>query len=485
MADSDQLWSEWAQIALRSARDSGAAYADVRILRVRDQGVLARNERIHALEDTDSLGFGLRCLVNGAWGFAGSSVLTPDSIRRVARLAVDMARASATIKERDVILAPEVAYVAEHITPREVDPFTVPLDVKTSLLLEANAAMRKVSEVKLALSWMTFIKQEQLFASSEGSRIRRDRVIARGLLQANAVGNGDRQNRTYKISGRHAGWEHILAGDLVGHAPRVAQEARDKLFAEVGPVGPHDLILDPEHLYLTIHESIGHATELDRVLGFEADFAGTSFATIEKVGTYRYGSKIVHAVADTCTPEYLASTGFDDEGVEGQKWDIIREGVLVDYATGREFAPYLGADRSHGTCRADGWWSPPIVRIPNLGILPHQGTPEELIRDTKDGIFIQGSGFGSIDQQRMNFQFGGDLFWRIRHGKKVALLKNVIYQSQTPTFWNACDAICGPEDWRAVGETNCGKGQPMQFGMMSHYSSTSRFRRIEIGRGQE
>jgi TldD protein len=485
MDDLHQHWDTWAQVALDSARQAGARYADVRIMRWRSQTILARNERIHGLEDSDSRGFGVRCLVDGAWGFASSSILSHDSVQRVAGHAAAIARASATTKERDVVLAPEAPHVAIHQTPREIDPFEVPLDAKTSLLLEANALMRRVNEIKMALGFLQSLKQEQLYASTEGSLIRRDRIITQGVLQAHAAGNGDRQNRTYRICGKHAGWEHILSGDLLAEAPRVAREARDKLFAEVGPVGPRDLILDPEHLYLTIHESIGHATELDRVLGFEADFAGTSFATPEKLGSYRYANRIVQAVADTTTPEFLASTGFDDEGVAGQKWDIIRDGILVDYATGREFAPYIGSDRSHGTCRSDGWWSLPIVRIPNLGLLPGQGTPEDLIADTKDGVFIQGSGYGSIDQRRMNFQFGGDLCWRIRDGKRDVLLKNVIYQSNTPTFWNACDAICGPEDWRAVGETSCGKGQPVQRGMMTHFSSTARFRQIEVERGQE
>lgn len=485
MMDPPEIRDLWADLALDSARAAGATYADARILRMRQQAVLARNERLHDIEDTESLGIGVRCLVDGAWGFASSSVLTDDGIQGIACRAAALARASASLKDREVVLAPEARHVAAYRTPREIDPFGVPLDVKAGLLLEANAAMLRVSEIKLAMGILQFFAQEQLFVSSDGSRIRRDRVVTQATLTAHAAGNNDRQSRIYKVSGKHAGWEHVLAGDLPGNAPRVASEARDKLFAEAGPTGNFDLILDPEHLYLTIHESIGHATELDRVLGFEADFAGTSFATLEKLGRFRYGSGIVNVVADTVTPEYLASLGFDDEGVEAQRWDIIREGILVDYATGREFAPYIGAERSHGTCRAEGWWSFPIVRIPNIGILPGRGTPEELIADTKDGIFIQGSGFGSIDQKRMNFQFGGDLFWRIKNGKKVALLKNIMYQSNSPAFWNACDAICGPDDWRAVGEIYCGKGQPYQRGMMSHYSSTSRFRGIEIRRGQE
>ncbi len=489
------LWAERGRIALETARDAGAGYADVRIVRHRAQWIWARNDRIENIRDQDSLGLAVRCLSDGAWGFAGSSRIDPDTVRGAARRAALMARAAATAKDRDVTLAPEPPHRAVHVTPRMRNPFDVPLEQKTALLLAANEEMRKVPEVKLAVAALVHIDQAMLFLSTEGSDIYRDRLIEIAILEqahqrgalachAFAAGNDDRQSRSYNIAGQHAGWEHIEAGDLLGNARRVAEEAKMKLFAEAGPVGKLDLVLDPEHLHLTIHESIGHATELDRVLGYESDYAGTSFATPEKLGKFRYGSKLVNVVADNTAPGFLATTGFDDEGVEGQKWDIIREGILVGYSTGREVASVIGDPRSHGSCRAEGWWNAPIVRIPNVGILPHMGTPGDLIADTKDGIFIQGAGTFSIDQQRLNFQFGGDMFWRIKDGKIAGPLKNVIYQSSTPVFWNACDAVCGPEDWRGIGLMNCGKGQPSQAGMMTHYSATSRFRGIEVGRGQ-
>ncbi len=478
------LWSEAGHAALEVARTAGADYADVRLMRLRRQSIWARNDRIHYLGDEDSSGIGVRCLVQGAWGFAAASGIGPERARQVAARAADMARAASGAKERDVVLAPEPPHVAEWVTPRVRNPFDVPLAEKTALLLEANEIMRKVPEVKVAMAGLMQVEEETRFLSSEGADIHRDRLFTGGSIHAAAVGNEDRQTRSYEITGRHAGWEHVLAGDLRGHAARVAEEARMKLFAAPGPVGKYDLVLDPDHSHLTIHESIGHATELDRVLGYEADYAGTSFATPEKLGKFRYGSKLVHVVADNTQPEFLASTGFDDEGVEGQKWDIIRDGILVGYGTGREVASIIGDPRSHGACRAEGWWNAPIVRMPNIGLLPGQGNPADLIADTKDGIYIQGAGTFSIDQQRVNFQFGGDMFWRIRDGRIVEPLKNVIYQCNTPVFWNACDAICGPEDWRAVGLVNCGKGQPSQSGRMSHYSATSRFRGIDVARGQ-
>jgi TldD protein len=406
-------------------------------------------------------------------------------VKAIALQATQIAKASAMAKIDDVILAEEPPHVMTHITPREIDPFSIPVDEKTNMLLQATEKMKKVPEVKLAIGFITILKQDQLYMSTDGSDIYRDRLISSGQLHCQAAGDGERQSRSYHAYGKHAGWEHILAANFGGNAERVAQEAKMKLTAESAPEGPMDLILDPEHLHLTIHESLGHATELDRVLGYEADYAGTSFATVDKMGHFQYGSKVVNVVADNTKPEFLASTGADDDGVEGQKWDIVRDGVLVDYGTSREVAPKIGAKRSHGTNRADGWHSAPIVRIPNIGLEPGKsGTPEELIADTKDGIYIEGSGTWSIDQQRLNFQFGGDMFWRIKDGKKVGLLKNVIYRASTPEFWNACDAMCGPEDWRPIGLMNCGKGQPAQTGYMTHYSSTSRFRQIEVGRGE-
>ncbi|MCA1947767.1 MAG: TldD/PmbA family protein [Armatimonadetes bacterium] len=483
MQSVDSAWKDLARLALETVRGS-VQFADVRLIAARNQVVYARNERIQSVSDNATAGIGVRCLANGAWGFASTAVLTPDSVRATALQALAIAKASAMAKTEDVVLAEEPPHTIRWRSPRAIDPFEVPIDEKTGLLLRATETMRRMPDIRLAIGYVRAIRQEQVYLNTEGSDIERDRMITEGVIMAHAVGEGQRQSRSYHAYGRHAGWEHIVAADFPGNAERVAREARMKLTAEPAPVGRMDLILDPEHLHLTIHESIGHATELDRVLGYEADYAGTSFATVDKLGKFQYGSRIVNVVADNVTPEFLASTGADDDGVEGQKWDVIREGVLVDYGTSREVAPKIGAKRSHGTNRADGWHSAPIVRIPNIGLLPGSGSPEDLIADTNDGIYIEGAGTWSIDQRRLNFQFGGDMFWRIKDGRKVAVLRDVVYRSNTPEFWNACDAVCGPEDWRAIGVLNCGKGQPGQVGFMSHYSSTSRFRGIEVGRGE-
>lgn len=480
----DKAWRDLARLALETAQSAGAQFADVRIIGARNQRVFARNERIQSVDDSSTAGIGIRCLANGAWGFASTAVLTPDSVRATALEATAIARASSMAKVEDVVLAEEPPHTIFWQSPRKIDPFAIPIEEKTALLLSATETMRKQPDIRLAIGYVRVIKQDQLYLNTEGSDIERDRLITEGVIMAHAVDEHQRQSRTYHAYGTHAGWEHIVAAQFPENAERVAAEAKMKLTAEPAPVGRMDVVLDPEHLHLTIHESIGHATELDRVLGYEADYAGTSFATVDKMGKFQYGSKIVNVLADNVTPGFLASTGADDDGVEGQKWDIVREGVLVDYGTSREVAPKIGAKRSHGTNRADGWHSAPIVRIPNIGILPGKGTPEELIADTKDGVYIEGAGTWSIDQQRLNFQFGGDMFWRIKDGKKAGVLRDVVYISNTPEFWNACDAICGPEDWRDIGVLNCGKGQPGQTGFMSHYSATSRFHNIQVGRGE-
>jgi TldD protein len=484
MNERSAAWEALAPVALDNMRVWGTEYADIRIQVHRQQDIYARNDRIASLEDQEKQGLGVRALVGGTWGFAASARLTPEAIVETAQRAVEMGRAASAIGGRKVELAPEQRHAVEYHTPRTLDPFEVPMAEKTGLLLECARLMREVPEIKEAWALIRLLRQDQLFLSTEGSHIRRSRIVPHAMLIARAVGNGDVQTRTYDTWARHSGWEFILQADLPGNAPRVAREAKEKLFAAEAPEGLYDLILDPEHLALTMHESIGHATELDRVLGYEADFAGTSFATTEKLGNFRYGSRHVNIVADNTNPEYIASLGCDDEGVAGQRWDIIRDGILTGYSTGREFAGAIGEERSRGSCRAEGWWAPPIVRIPNLGLEPGRGRLEDLIADTTDGILIEGRGTFSIDQRRLDFQFGGDMFWRIQGGRRTSLLKNVVYRSRTPVFWNACDAVCGPEEFRALGLPNCGKGQPVQRGMMTHFSSPARFRQIAVGRGR-
>jgi TldD protein len=470
-----------AETCLATLKKLGAGYGDIRIGHYRSQTLAARDARLEAIEDAESLGFGVRVLDRGAWGFAASNRLTEEEVARVTREAVAVARASALALDQPVVLAPEPVHAnARYVSPFRIDPFSVAVDDKIGLLLQVNEALKRNPGVKVAQSSMYFWRRDQLFASSEGSLIETLVIRSTASETASAVDEDDSQDRSYNIPALHAGYEHVLDGDLKGNAERVAAQAVEKLKAAELGEGQADLILNPEHLSLVIHESCGHASELDRALGYEANYAGTSFLTTDKLGGFRYGAPIVNLVADNVHPTGLASVGFDDDGVECQRWDIVREGVFVGYSDNREVAPRVGGTRSHGSCRADSWGSIPIVRIANVGLEPGGGKVEDLIADTRRGIYIEGHGSWSIDQRRWNMQFGGDAFWEIVNGKRERMLKNVIYQSVTPEFWGACDAVCSADEWESHGFLTCGKGQPGQSGHMTHGASPARFRKMKI-----
>jgi TldD protein len=455
-------------------------YGDIRLGHYRTQSLSAKDERLESAAESENAGFGVRVLDRGAWGFAASNQLTSAEIERVTREAVAIAHASAMAIETPVVLADEPVHKdVRYASPCEQDPFAVPLADKVALLMAVNAALKR-GTVKVAESRLQFRRRHQLFASLEGSTIETVIVISGGNETAYAVDDKDSQERGYEIPAANAGWEYVLAGDLLGHAPRIAAEAEEKLKAAPCPGGTYDLILDSAHLSLVIHESCGHASELDRALGYEANYAGTSFLTPEDAGKFRYGSKVVNLVADNVRPQSLASLGYDDEGVAGQRWDIVREGTFVGFSDNREVARKVGSQRSHGSCRADSWGSIPIVRIANVGLEPGTGKLDDLLADTKHGIYIEGRGSWSIDQRRWNMQFGGDAFWEIENGKKKRMLKNVIYQSITPEFWGSCDAVCDASHWLAYGFLNCGKGQPGQSGHMTHGASPARFRGMKV-----
>ena len=448
------------RLAIRAAERSGADYADVRLARYRTQIVYARDRRIASVDDSESFGIGVRVLVRGGWGFAASGVVTPAEVERVAALATRIARASASLLDTPVSLVPEPVYRDRYRSPRELDPFEVPLGTKADLLLGAHETMLAHADIAIASSYLGAWHRIQHFASSEGSFIETDLLRTWGWMEATAAGDGDSQSRYLEADPRHVGWEHVVAADLGGQAERVAREASEKLRAPDGPQGSFDLILDPQHLCLTLHESIGHPSELDRALGYEANYAGTSFLTPDQLGKLRYGSQQVNITADNVFPQGLASVGYDDDGVRCQRWPIVKEGVFVGYSTNREVASAIGESRSRGSCRADSWQSIPIVRISNIGLEPGDAQLDDLIADTKKGIYIAGRGSYSIDQKRYNFQFGGDMFWLIENGRRTRPLKNVIYQGITPEFWGACDAVCDRSHWQPFGVLNCGKGEP-------------------------
>ncbi len=470
--------------ALDVARSEGASYADIRIIRYRRQRIETEDKRVSGLMDEEELGAGVRVIADGCWGFAGTAELTKEAIERAAREAVAVARASSLAKpDRPVILAPERVHSVTFKPEVKVDPFTVPISDKANLLIRVGEAMLANAAVRKTEGWMLFKREQKLFANTEGSLIDIDVTTSAAGYTASAVANNDCKSRSFEPPPRTSGYENIPVEMMLAEAPRVAEQAVQHCFAKETPVGKKDLILDPLHLALTIHESVGHATELDRVLGMEESLAGRSFATPEKLGNFRYGSGVVNFTADNTLPGGLASFGFDDDGVPAQRWAIVEEGILRGYSTSREVAPFIGATQSRGGNRADHWGSIPIVRIPNLSLEPGRKklSLDELIADTADGIFIEGMGSFSIDQMRLNFQFGGDCFWEIKNGKIVGMLKNVTYQSITPKFWGSCDAICDERFWVPNGVLTCGKGDPMQIAQMTHGASPARFRQIDVG----
>lgn len=472
-----------AQLALEVAIAEGATYADVRFITQRRQTIATEDERVSHLSDQENLGFGVRVIAHGAWGFAASGTVTKERVERVAREAVAIARASASVRRKPVSLVPEPPRRETFRSPVEIDPFAVDIDQKVGLLLAINQALLKHKDIKKATGYLTLRREEKLFANTEGSLLRSEVVTTGVSYTATAVGHQDARSRTYEPPPQTRGYENIQAEDLLAHADRVAEQAREHLRAKECPTGRRDLVLDPHNLSLTIHESVGHATELDRALGLEESLAGRSFATPDKLHHLQYGSPLVNFVADNTLPGGLATQGFDDDGVPGQKWYIVREGQFVGYSTSREVAGEIGLTRSTGCCRADHWSSIPLVRIPNLSLMPGPEalTLEELISDTDEGIYIEGRGSFSIDQMRINFQFGGDAFWEIKKGKLVGMLKNVTYQSYTTEFWNSCDAICDQRFWVPNGVLNCGKGDPMQTAQMTHGAAPARFRNITVG----
>jgi TldD protein len=472
-----------ALLALDTAQSLGASYADVRFLTHRRQDLLTEDLRVASINDRTDSGFGLRVLANGAWGFAGSSTLTREEVMRVAAEAVAIARASATALQRPVTWAPEAAHQRSFRSQRQVDPFTVGIDQKIGLLLEINRRLLAHTGIQKAQGYMTLRQDEKLYANTDGSLMESDVVTSAAQYQATAVGEGDAKSRAYVPPPLTLGYENIDDADLLAQTDRVADDALRHLSAKPCPVGRKDIILDPHNLALTIHESVGHATELDRVLGYEESLAGRSFVTPEKRKALEYGSERVTFRADNTLEHGLATHGFDDDGVLGQAWNIVDHGLFEEYGMGREVAAEMGYERSNGCSRADHWGSIPIVRIPNLSLMP--GTEplslEQIISDTDDGIYIEGMGSFSIDQMRCNFQFGGDAFWEVKRGKIVGMLKDVTYQAMTTEFWNSCDAIADERFWVKNGVLNCGKGDPMQVSQMTHGAAPARFRSVMVG----
>ncbi len=475
-------------LAMNAAQSLGAEYADIRVQKTTDQVIYLQNLSLKHTDTSVLHGYGIRIFKDGAWGFAHSNVFSDDAVLATVKRAAGIAALSATVnRDRKLRLAPERSYIASYRTPVRIDPFELPLKEKVELMLEVNRVMLAYEGIRRAVFYLVLHKDEKLFGSTLGTRLDLTTQWIDSMITATALHEGDSQSRTFDEGGRAVGWEWMESLDLTEKAKQIAEEALIKVKAEsLGPEQRRTLILDPNHLGLTMHESVGHPTELDRVLGWEADYAGISFATPEKLGNYRYGSEIVNFVGDNTLCEGLATLGFDDDGVPGQKWHIIKDGILAEYGSTRDTAMEIGLNYSRGCNRATYYYDQPINRIPNLYLLPgtKELTPAELIADTEDGVYIQGRGSFSIDQHRLNFQFGGDFFWEIKNGKLARPLKKVLYKSCNPEFWNSCDAICDERWWRPFGVVNCGKGQPSQSARMTHGSAPARFRNIRVGGSQ-
>ena len=474
-------------VALETAKLRGARYSDARLMHLRQRDLTTKNGHVGTLAQSESIGIGVRALANGAWGFASTDKLTREGVAACAAQAVSIAKASALAKRGNVEMVPEDAFVDSWQAPMQKDPFEIPLETQLELLLKADATMRSVKGVTLTETDMQFRKIDTWFASSIGSRIHQRKVISGCGIAATSFKGSEIQKRSYPNSfgGQYAlaGYELVESLCLVGAAPRIAEESVALHSAAQCPEKTGTLLLDGSQLGLQIHESVGHPIELDRVLGQEANFAGTSFLTLDKLNKLKYGSEIVNVVADARLEHGpgLGTFAYDDEGVPAQSTDIIKDGQFRGYLSNRETAKLIGLNRSSGTMRAESWNRLPIIRMTNVSLRPRQGSPHDLISSTDDGIWMETNRSWSIDDRRYQFQFSTEIAWEIRGGKKVRMLKNPSYSGITTEFWNSCDAICGEKFWTLWGTPNCGKGQPMQTMGTGHGAAPARFRNVKMG----
>jgi len=480
------MW-DLAAHSLDIAKLRGASYADARVMHLRQRDLTTKNGTVGTLAQSESIGIGVRVLANGAWGFASTDRLTKDGVAACAAEAVKIAKASALAKRNDVVMAPEDAYVDSWQSPFQKDPFEIPLEAQLDLLLKADKEMRRVKGVTLTETDLQFRKIDSWFASSIGSRIHQRKVISGCGIVATSYQGDEIQKRSYPNSfgGQHAlrGYELVEETDLVKHAPRIAEEAVALHSAAQCPRKNGTLILGGSQLGLQIHESVGHPIELDRVLGQEANFAGTSFLTLDKLNKLKYGTELVNVVADA-RPEHgpgLGTFAYDDEGVPAQCTDIIKDGEFRGYLSNRETAHLVGLARSSGTMRTESWNRLPIIRMTNISLKAGTWREPDLIAYTDDGIWMDTNRSWSIDDRRYQFQFSTEIAWEIKGGKKARMLKNPSYSGITTEFWNSCDAICSKDYWTLWGTPNCGKGQPMQTMGTGHGASPARFRNVNIG----
>jgi TldD protein len=493
LARNPERWAEPAAdalmtAALEAARSAGATYADVRIGRYRRQNINTRERQITGVSDGESYGMGIRTIVGGAWGFAATSNMTLDGVAKAAREAARLSRAARSVQKRPVELAPAPVVKGEWKTPIQRDPVDVPIEEKVALLFATNEAALKVPGIRFVTSGLQLRREIKLYANTEGTETTQTFIQVGPSFNATAVGQGQFQSYSEELAPRGQGWEYVLSCDMPGNAAQWAALAVEKLGARSVEAGRYDVIITPENLWLTIHESIGHPTELDRALGYEANYAGTSFiAPPEKhIGKLKYGLELMNVQADRTQEHSLSRVAWDDEGVAADRWLLIEKGIFKDYQTTREQAsiirPLTGVTRSHGCSYADSWDTVQFQRMPNVSLLPgdQERSLEDIIAATDRGIVIKNRGSWSIDHQRYNFQFSGQAFYEVRGGKITGMLKDVAYQSNTPVFWNSMDMIGGPQSYYLGGAFNDGKGQPGQINAVSHGCPPARFRGVNI-----
>lgn len=469
--------------ALDVATGAGAGYADARAVERRTQRVSTRNGRVSSVDDSETAGIGVRVLVDGAWGFACDRRLDEDGARDAALRAVDFARASAGAASKQVELEPVPPCRGEYRTPGERDPVEVPLAEKVDLCLRAETSLHG-PDIAVTAAGVRAMRERRTFCSSEGSAVEQELFECGGGVDATAVRDGVVQIRSYPSahdgSSAQAGWEYVVDLGLEREGPRIAEEAAALLRADPCPAGITTVVIDAEQMALQVHESVGHPTELDRVYGTEASYAGTSFVHTDDLGSLRYGSEHMNITADPTTPGGLGTFGFDDEGVPARPRPIVEAGVLTGFLGSRETAALIGHDLS-GSMRADGWSRMPLVRMTNLHLEPGHGSLDDLLDGVDEGVYLATNKSWSIDDKRLNFQFGTQTAWEIRKGRLTRLLRDATYTGVTPVFWGSLDAVAGPAEWRLGGLTNCGKGQPGQFAHVSHGASPARFRNVQVG----
>jgi TldD protein len=475
--------------ALNTAALRGASYADVRIVAQRSRALTTKNGKVGSASDAESVGMSVRVITDGTWGFAASAELGRGAVEATAAEAVTIAQASARVKRESVRLAPEKPVVAGWSTPYKIDPFSISVGKNIDLLLRIDAELRSVAGITLAETNLNFNREEQWFMSSEGADIQQTKLSTGAGYAAYAFAENEIQKRSYPNSfggqWQNKGYELVEELKLMENARRISEQAVALHKADQCPEGKFDIILDSSQLGLQIHESIGHPIELDRVLGMEANFAGTSFLTLDKLRKLKYGSDLVNVVADARQEHGpgLGTFGFDDEGVAAQCTPIITKGLFTGYLSSRETAHTIGADRSGGTLRAESWNRLPMIRMTNVSILPGEKplTLEQLIASTDHAILMQTNRSWSIDDKRYNFQFGCEVGWEIKNGKRVRMVKNPSYSGITTEFWNSLDAICSRDEWTLWGTPNCGKGQPQQVMGTGHGAAPARFRGVKVG----